>query len=120
LLPVFKHSSQPRALGVTLLMVPRCEQSLFMIVTPSSLLFRRLSRLFHYRRDLLGAQQQSYVASRELDYILYAGFRRRRQSHDQRGNHDRQGFHLQPQWVAKSSVLFSHKDLARRIARWYW
>jgi hypothetical protein len=33
LLPVFKHSSQPLALGVTLLMVPRCEQFLLMIIT---------------------------------------------------------------------------------------
>jgi len=33
LLRVFKHSSQPRALGVTFLMVPRCEQLLLMIIT---------------------------------------------------------------------------------------
>jgi len=31
-LPVFKHSSQPRALGLTLLMVLRCEQPLLMII----------------------------------------------------------------------------------------
>jgi hypothetical protein len=33
LLPVLNHSSQPRALGVNLRIVPRCEQLIFMVIT---------------------------------------------------------------------------------------